>query len=151
MKISKKGFSIIEAIVSTIILTIWVFWIYKLIWNNMNLLSNNETYITMLTLWKNFKECSKYFWYNNLSSYSSWDLFSVNFWVDNNWCFTWSYDNDFYFSWVTFDNKEFFLYWKIIEKETDYLKVNYNVFNFTAWKLFKEGNYNDNLQNVIIK
>lgn len=148
---SKKGFSIIEAVVSTIILTIWVFWIYKLIWNNMNLLSNNETYITMSTLAKNFKECSNYFWYDSLSSYSSWDIFSVNFWNDNNWCFTWSYNNDFYFSWVILDNKEYFLYWKIIQKESDYLKINYNVFNFTAWKLFKTENYEDNLQNIIIK
>lgn len=104
MKKSNKAFSIIEIIISTVILTIWVFWVYKLIWNNMSLLSNNEIFLQQNMLFNPFKECLKAIWYNSLSwSYSVWSWFSVNFWNDNLWCFTWSFDSNYSFSWVITD------------------------------------------------
>jgi len=151
MKKSIKAFSLIEIIISTIILTIWVFWIYKLIWNNMNLLSNNENFITLNSLYNPFKECLKSIWYNSLSwSYNSWEIFSVNFSEDNLWCQTWSYNENLNFSWVLLNNKNYFLYAKVIQKNTNEIKLEINIFNDTSGYLFSSWSENENFKYINI-
>lgn len=133
MNLSKKAFSLIEIIISISILTIWVFWVYKLIWNNMNLLSNNETSKTLESLYNPFWECLKYFWFENINTYNIWDKFSVNFWEDNLWCYTWSFDNNYSFSWIKLNNQEFFLFWEITQKEAEKITLKLNIFNDISW------------------
>ncbi|MDD5770614.1 MAG: prepilin-type N-terminal cleavage/methylation domain-containing protein [Candidatus Gracilibacteria bacterium] len=104
MKKSNKAFSIIEIIISTVILTIGVFGVYKLIGNNMSLLSNNEIFLQQNMLFNPFKECLKAIGYNSLSgSYSVGSGFSVNFGNDNLGCFTGSFDSNYSFSGVITD------------------------------------------------
>lgn len=151
MKKTNKAFSLIEIIISTIILTIWVFGVYKLMWNNINLLSNSETYKEANSLYFPFKECLKSFWYDNLSSYNSWETFWVNFKENNMWCATWSYNNNFDFSWVTIQNKNYYLYSEVIQKDAINLKLKINIFNDTTWFLFKSWVLNDNQILIITK
>jgi len=152
MKSTKKAFSLIEVIISTVILTIWVFWVYKLIWSNMNLLSNNENYTQLNMLYKPLKECIKSIWYNSLSwSYNTWSWFSINFWNNNLWCFTWSYNDNLNFSWVIIDNREYFLYSKVIWKDSLKIDLELNIFNDTASYLFNSGSTNEEKNLVIYK
>lgn len=151
MKKSTKAFSLIEIIISTIILTIWVFWVYKLIWNNMNLLSNNENHITLNSLYNPFTECLKSIWYNSLSwSYNSWETFSINFWEDNLWCATWSYNEIIDFSWVTLNNQNYFLYGKVVGKDINQINLEINIFNETSGYLFNSWSENESFKYINI-
>lgn len=100
---SKRAFTLVEIIISTIILTGWVFAIYKLLSVNTNNLNNYEIKNQANSLFKNMEECIKYIWFNNFVDSTD---YSFNFWSNNNWCFTWTAN-----SWVTLDNREYFLYW----------------------------------------
>ncbi len=109
MKNIKKqiAFTLIEIIISTIILTWGVFGIYKLLSINTNNLNNYDNKSQINDMFINMQECIKSIWY---SSFSAWTG-SFNFWTDNKWCFTWTYDSALSFSWVKLDNKDYFLYW----------------------------------------
>ncbi len=151
MQKSTKAFSLIEIIISISILTIWVFWVYKLIWNNMNLLSNNENFITLNSLYNPFKECLNSIWYNSLSTkYNSWDTFSVNFWENNLWCATWSYNENLNFSWVSLNNQNYFLYAKVIWKDINKINLETNIFNDTSGYLFNSWSENENMKYIEI-
>lgn len=152
MKKSKNAFSIIEIIISTIILTIWVFWVYKLIWNNMNYIANNENLLQLNMMYNPLRECIKSIWYNSLSwSYNSWDDFSINFWQDNTECLTWSYNNTYDFTWVVLQNQEYYMYSKIIEKTATQIKLELNIYNTLNWYLFKSWSTNEDNKYLIIK
>lgn len=152
MKKSKNAFSIIEIIISTIILTIWVFWVYKLIWNNMNYIANNENLLQLNMMYNPLRECIKSIWYNSLSwSYNSWDNFSINFWQDNTECLTWSYNNTYDFTWVVLQNQEYYMYSKIIEKTATQIKLELNIYNTLNWYLFKTWSTNEDNKYLIIK
>ncbi len=140
MKPSKSAFSIIEIIISASILTVWVFWVYKLIWNNMNYIANNENLLQLNMLYNPMRECIKSIWYNSLSwSYNVWSGFSINFWTDNMWCFTGTYNKTYDFSWILLDKNEYFLYSKVLSKNTDEMKLELNIYNplngylFNSW------------------
>lgn len=128
MKKTIKWFSLIEIVVATSILIIWVFGVYKMIWNNLNLISNLNTKRTSHIIEKSLIECIKYFWVDTLSwSYSTNEKFSINFWENLNWCFTWNYDTSYNFSWVLLNNKEFFNILYINKKETGSININYEI------------------------
>lgn len=134
---NKTWFSLIEVVVATSILTIWVFGIYKLIWNDLNLVSNTNTKKTANIIEKSLIECIKYFWKNTLSwSYNIDEKFSINFWNNLNWCFTWSYNTSYNFSWVLLNNKEFFNILHIQKKETNNININYEI----IWEITLKNN-----------
>lgn len=121
MKNTKKAFTLVEIIISTIILTTGVFAIYSLLTINSNNLNNYDTLITSKDLFENMQECIKKIWITWFSSSQTW--YSFNFWTDNNLCLTWSYNTSLSFSGVKLDNKEYFLYWI-----TDSIKQNWQLF-----------------------
>lgn len=121
MKNTKKAFTLVEIIISTIILTTGVFAIYSLLTINSNNLNNYDTLITSKDLFENMQECIKKIWITWFSSSQTW--YSFNFWIDNNLCLTWSYNTSLSFSGVKLDNKEYFLYWI-----TDFSKKNWQLF-----------------------
>lgn len=125
---SQYGFSLIEVIVSTIILTIWVFWVYKLIGNNMALLGKNEVQLTMKTLNKNFQECLT----NKYDSITVGD-FSMNFWIDNMWCELNEFQENYNFTGVVINNQDFFLYGN---KKSNW-DITYNIFSPETGKMNK--------------
>lgn len=60
MKNSYSAFSLIEVIVATSILTIAVFWIFKLIWENSKIIAQSQNYIQWNLLLQPTKECLNY-------------------------------------------------------------------------------------------
>ncbi|MDD5213895.1 MAG: hypothetical protein PHG82_05705 [Candidatus Gracilibacteria bacterium] len=152
MKKSKNAFSIIEIIISTIILTIGVFGVYKLIGNNMNYIANNENLLQLNMMYNPLRECIKYIGYNSLSgSYNSGDNFSINFGQDNTECLTGSYNNTYDFTGVTLQNQEYYMYSKIIEKTATQIKLELNIYNTLNGYLFKTGSTNEDNKYLIIK
>ncbi len=76
----KKWFTLIEVIVSVWILTISVFWIYKLIaWNN-NLVYNKNIELKSVWLLKTIKQCI-----NHNNEITPW-LYYIDLWVDYKSC-----------------------------------------------------------------
>lgn len=109
---NKKAFTLVEIIISTIILTAGVFGIYKLLSINTNNLNNYDNQFQIESLFSNIQECIKSIWYNSFSSTQTW--YSFSFWTDNKWCFTWAYNTSLDFSWVILDNREYLLYWSAL-------------------------------------
>lgn len=72
MKNNFKAFSLIEVIVATSILTIAVFWVFKLIWENSKILSHSQNYIQANLLLQPSKQCLDYLlkdnWLNNMQT-----------------------------------------------------------------------------------
>lgn len=138
---NKLAFSLIEIMVSTIILTVWLFGIYKLIWSNMLLLSNNETFVTAKTLNIPFRECLKSKSSDLFTaSYISWSELSVNFWNDLLGCNLWSYNSLYTFSWITLNNEIFYLYWKITKKESTFIEMDLSIYNELTQNVLKKDN-----------
>lgn len=129
MKHHTHWFSLIEIIVSSIILTIGLFGVYKLIANNMVLIDEAQNKATQKNLILPMKEClasKKYTW---LTSYSSGDTLSVNFWTNLLDCQLSTYNTGYTFSGVTLDNETYFLYGKVIEKTTNNIKLELNIYS----------------------
>lgn len=131
-KKSTQGFSLVEIIISTIILTIGVFWVYKLLGNNMLLLGKNDTWLTMKTLEQNLTECITYFSKEWISLSGS--GFSITLWNDLLWCEKWSFDENYHFTGVTLSGETYYLYWK--QKAS--WEIRYNIFSPDIGKLFKD-------------
>ena len=81
---SNKWFSLIEVVIATWIISISVFWIYKLIWENTKIINNSSNYLQSNTLFPVLEECienkistftipvntKRYFYLNNSNYYS---------------------------------------------------------------------------------
>jgi hypothetical protein len=148
MKYCKQAFSIIEIIISATILTVGVFWVYKLIGNNMNYIANNENFLQLNMIYSPMRECIKSIGYTKLSnSYNSWNIFSVNFWNDFMWCYTGSYNGNYNFTWVVIDNNEYYLFWKVIEEESTEIKLELNIYTplngylYESWSIYESNQY----------
>lgn len=97
MKKIKKAFSIIEVVTASIILSITVFWVFKLIFENQKLINNSSNYNTTLWLTSPLNECIEYIWYNWFVSKNVWDEYNIYFWSSNTECLLSS-------SWTIIDN-----------------------------------------------
>lgn len=76
----KKWFTIIEIIIATWILTISVFWVYKLISENNKMINNSNIYLNTSMMWPMVENCIK-----NLSP-SIWSKIFFNLWDDYKNC-----------------------------------------------------------------
>lgn len=78
-----KWFSLIEVIIATSILTISVFWVYKLIWENSKIINNSTNNIQLNYIFPLIYECI-----DNIifPSYNIWDNYKINFWTNGNEC-----------------------------------------------------------------
>lgn len=91
-------FSLIEILIAVSIMTLTVFWILSMVASGVKQSSLLEQNKDIYDIAKNSKECLEYIWYNTLSWVTSTQ--SINFWNDNNWCFTGAYDSNLNFSWI---------------------------------------------------
>jgi len=113
MKISKKATSIVEAMIVTLIVTLWVTWMYKIYFNSNALIDSTENKIkainiarewieamtnirdtNWITLWSDYKNCWNTYNYNNacvwniatitdIPNWSGWYIIYKN--IKNNW------------------------------------------------------------------
>lgn len=122
MKKNINWFSLIEVIVATSILTIAVFWIFKLIWENSKILANSQNYIQANLLLQPSKECLDYLLkisdLNTVKTTLSWAYLDLS---DFNWvCVIW---NNLTVN--TLDNIDYSIY---IEKNNEWS-------DFVDWKI----------------
>jgi prepilin-type N-terminal cleavage/methylation domain-containing protein len=117
----KKAFSLIEIIIASAILSVTVFWVYKLIWENSKLINNSWNYLQLNNLFLNLEECIESKWFSSFSSDSALDIIKFNFWNDLNWCEIWTSNK------ILIDNIEYYLEWKIKEKKINYIDFELNI------------------------
>jgi len=113
-KLKNNWFSLIEVVVATSILTVSVFWVYKLIWENTKLITNFDSYKQSDTLFISFEECIDNIWFNYFKNSSN-NSYNFNFWNDLKWCFTWTTNN------LTIDNIDYKLSWIITNSWADFI------------------------------
>lgn len=73
----KKAFSLIEIIVSIWIISVTIFWIYKLIWENNKIIANSNIFLIQNLLYDNAKECL---------NWENFDNIFIDFWDDLKSC-----------------------------------------------------------------
>lgn len=132
MKYNKSGFSLVEIMIATVILTIWLFGIYKLIWNNMAIVWNNWTLNTQKMMSYNFEQCLSSLWYDRFKELDEWVSFSMNFWdIDDDYkkCIVGDYNNTLDFTPVVVDGTEYYLYGtRINDKTSESIEIKYSVY-----------------------
>lgn len=135
---NKKAFSLIEVVVSAIILSLTVFWVYKLIAENNKIINNSNNYLDANMLIANAISCIENMWDSLITNYSTqtWSFYFEN---TLTWkCMTWSYDSNFTFNSVKLNNIDYYLYWKINSFWTDFVNWNIWVYSDSTWKIEKE-------------
>ncbi len=131
MKKNTYGFTLLEIMVASMILSIGVFGIYKMMSSNNLLLSDWNTKQEALSLFTPFTNCLENIWYDSLSgSFDSWNSFSLNFWEDNLSCLTGStapWEDTI--SGVILWKNTFFLTAEVEGKDDEKITLNTNVFS----------------------
>lgn len=127
---NKTWFSLIEVIISALLLSVVVFSILRLSNNNSNqgiLLEKNNL---LNEIFFSSRECIKSLWYDNLIILS-WTS-SLNFGIWNTKCIVWTYNADLSFTWIILKNyydwsevweDEFWTYFTTISW-TNYVNIN---------------------------
>lgn len=76
---NKKAFSLIEIIVASSILSIAVFWVYKMIWENNKIINNSNNYLNKTLLFPIIEICIEKSWINSGINY-------IDLGVNLKWC-----------------------------------------------------------------
>lgn len=125
-KINNLWFTLIEVIIASAILSIAVFWVYKLIWENSKLISNSDNYLIMNNLFINTEECIK-----SKKSYfelqASWSVENINFWSDLLDCKTWATN------WMEINNLEYLINTKITWTWSNFRNFNIKISADWVW------------------
>jgi prepilin-type N-terminal cleavage/methylation domain-containing protein len=118
---NKKAFTLIEVLIATSILTIAVFWVYKLIWENTKIINNSDNYTQANTLFPSITECIENIWFDNFKWVAQ-DTYQFHFWPSETSCLTGS-------TTVTLDNIDYRLTWNITSSGSDYIDWNIQVYS----------------------
>ncbi|MFA5916916.1 MAG: hypothetical protein WC850_01625 [Candidatus Gracilibacteria bacterium] len=136
---NKSGFSIIEVVVSSIILSLSVFGIYKLIAENNKLINNSNNFLDANILLTNSITCLENIGFDNLKS-SNFDSQTGSLYFENSLtgkCLTGTYDTNYTFTGVKLNNLDYYLYGIITSSGSDYLNWNLGVYNESVGKIEK--------------
>ena len=129
MKINKKAFSLIEILIATSILSIAVFWVYRLIWENTKTISNSDNLLNANNMIFPLKECIENIWFDTFKS-STKINYSFNFWSDSNKCLTWATS-------VNFNEIEYNLTWNITGSWETYIDWELWIYTDLTWNITK--------------
>lgn len=113
IKKNKNAFSLIEVIIATSIITISVFWIYKLIWENTKIINKSQNITNTYNLFPVMEECIKYLWYDSFTK-TIWREYYFQLWINLDIC-----TNSLISTWITIDNIDYILKWEIITLPTN--------------------------------
>lgn len=136
MKKNIFAFSLLEVVIAAWILTVTIFWVYKLIAENTRLMKNASDYKQWSMLFISIKECIENIWFNNFKT-STQTWYSFNFWPTWNVCLTGSYDSNYTFSWVEVGSWSYFLFWEITNSWSNFINWNLSIFNENIGKIQK--------------
>ncbi len=95
-------FSLIEVIIATWIISISVFWVYKLIGENTKIITNSWNYTQAYSLFPVTKECLNYIWIDWILNKTIWESYWIYLWNTSTWCVISN-------SWITIDNIDYYL------------------------------------------
>lgn len=128
MNITKQNnaFSLVEILVASVILSITVFWVYKLIWENSKIINNSDNYTQINYLFPNLSECINYIWFTSfkLSTTNNYDF---NFWSSWTWCFTGNSNQ------IIINNIEYRLSWEITNSWSEFIDWNLTIEADWVW------------------
>lgn len=124
----KNWFTLIEVIIATSILTIAVFWVYKLIWENTKIINNSWYNLDLNYMVTNLIECIENVWFSNYTK-NIWEEYNFNLWPNYNECNTWTGSE------IIIDNISYELKWKITDFWTGFIKWEYSVNNWISYSL----------------
>jgi|SaaInlStandDraft_3_1057020.scaffolds.fasta_scaffold09687_2 hypothetical protein len=116
MKKNIPWFTLIEVIIATWIITIAVFWVYKLISENTKIISNSTNYTQSILLFPVLEQCIENIWIDNFLS-SSLTEYRFNFWNSLllNECYTGSVNP------ILLDNIEYIIEWEVLDVSINYI------------------------------
>ena len=123
----RAAFSLIEIIIAASILSVTIFWVYKLIWENSKLINNAWNYFQLNSLFPVLEECIKSKTIAWFSSNSNWETLNFNLWNDLNWCSTWTTNT------VIIDNVEYVLQAKILTKSVQFIDWEIKISGEWVW------------------
>lgn len=110
----KKGFTLIEIIVATSILTIAVFWVFKLIWENNKILSTSQNSKNAYLLFQPMVSCIQSKGKNTMKTV--WNTVYLNFGTNKNECLLSPTQEN-----VFLDNIEYELRADLVNETSDYI------------------------------
>jgi len=113
----KKAFSLIEVVIATSIITIAVFWVYKLIWENTKIINNSSNLIQVNSLFPALEECIENIWFNDFKNINKINYF-FNFWNNLTECGSWSLNTEidnvnYIFEWIITNSWSKFIDWEL--------------------------------------
>ena len=82
MKKINNAFSLIEVVIATSVISITVFWIYKLMWENNKIIANSSSYLQVNSLFPTLEECIENIWFSYFNSHWATE-YNFNFWDPN--------------------------------------------------------------------
>ena len=131
MNKKNKWFSLIEVIVASSILSISVFGVYKLIWENTKIINNSSNSVQLNYFFPIIEECIANIWFWNFS-HTIWYEYDFNLWLNNNECSTWTLNK------VNIDNIDYDIKWVIKDYQLNYidweLSISSWLSNTLTWK-----------------
>lgn len=107
MKNNLSWFSIIEVVVASFILSLSVFWVYKLIWENTKLIWKSYNYMQANFLFQPMKECIEKIWYDSIVWTGDSKIY-IDLWTEWDNCSIWTNT-----SVLLIDNLEYQFFWEI--------------------------------------
>lgn len=76
---NKKAFSLIEILVATSILSVAVFWVYKMIWENNKIINNSNKYLNKTLFFPIIENCIEKSWITSGVNY-------LDIWINYKQC-----------------------------------------------------------------
>jgi len=118
----KSGFTLIEVIIATSIITITVFWVYKLIWENTKIINKSWNILQSKYLFPLIEECIENLWIVSFPWWV-WTKYTFNLWNNSllNEC---KIGNS---NILTIDNIDYILEWKVIDSWINYVELELSI------------------------
>lgn len=111
---NKNAFSLIEVVIATSIITITVFWVYKLIWENTKIINNSWNILQVRSIFPVLQECIENIGFSTYIQ-SIWQQYNFNFWSWMEEC------NIGLGNIVEIDNLEYIIKWEVMNFWSDYI------------------------------
>jgi len=144
---NKWGFTLVEVLTASLIIWLTIFWVLRLVNNNITQVNILESEKDKNLIFLNTKECTKSLPFTYLNSLV-WTWISINFGEDNLGCFTGSYNSNLTFSGVKIKSYENngdqseIEYWSYILVSSWETVNNLNIENtITDWRYEKKLNF----------
>ncbi len=133
---NNKAFSLIEVIIAATILSITVFWVYKLIGENSKLIANKDVFVERNILLNDMKECIENIGFASFT-WNAQAQYSFNFGPLNFSCVSDTYNSSYTFPSVDIAGKSYFIFGNILNKSSSSIDWELSVYEESSGKITK--------------